>query len=163
MGSTLKFTRLTGEKSASSRMALMGSASGSRFSAPWYPRPRSMHTSISSAPSLSSVASATSGFRIWTSASGSKSPAFTWPPPWAFIRRILGRFTCSVNTTLRRFMMMSSVSSVIPGMWENSWRTFSILTHVGAAPWMADRSTRRYAMPTVSANPGSNGSMVSLP
>ena len=39
--------------------------------------------------------------------------------------------------------MMSSVSSVIPGMWENSWSTFSILTHVGAAPWMADSSTRR--------------------
>ena len=33
IGSTLKFTRCTGEKSASSRIALIGSASGSRFSA----------------------------------------------------------------------------------------------------------------------------------
>ena len=33
MGSTWKFTRLTGEKSESSRIALMGRASGSRFSA----------------------------------------------------------------------------------------------------------------------------------
>ena len=32
-GSTWKFTRWTGEKSASSRIAWMGSASGSRFSA----------------------------------------------------------------------------------------------------------------------------------
>ena len=33
LGSTWKFTRLMGEKSASSRIALMGSASGSRLSA----------------------------------------------------------------------------------------------------------------------------------
>ncbi len=33
--STWKFTRFTGEKSASTSIALMGSASGSRFSAGW--------------------------------------------------------------------------------------------------------------------------------
>ena len=58
--------------------------------------------------------------------------------------------------------MMSSVSSTTPGRWENSWRTFSILTHVGAAPWIADRSARRYALPTVSAKPGSKAPMVEL-
>ncbi len=35
LASTWKFTRLTGEKSESISMALMGSASGSRFSAGW--------------------------------------------------------------------------------------------------------------------------------
>ncbi len=76
-GSTWKLTRLTGEKSASRRMALMGSASGSRRSAGTQPRPRSTHTSISSTPSLSRVARGTSGVRISTSASASKSPALT--------------------------------------------------------------------------------------
>jgi len=39
--------------------------------------------------------------------------------------------------------MMSSVSSMTPGRCENSWRTFSIFTQVGAAPWIADRRARR--------------------
>src|SRR2546426_11276861 len=58
-----KFARSTGEKSASISMAWIGSASGSRFSAGWYPRPRSTHTSISRVPSLSSVARTTSGVK----------------------------------------------------------------------------------------------------
>ena len=58
---------------------------------------------------------------------------------------------------------MSSESSVAPGRKENSWRTPSILIHVGAAPSMEDRSTRRKALPTVRAKPGSNGSTTKTP
>ena len=110
----MKFTRLIGLKLASSSNALMGSASGSRFSAAMYPRPRSTQTSISKVPSLSRVASGWSGVRISTSASGSKSPALTAPTPCALSRRIFGRFRWSENTTFRRFSMMSRVSSVTP-------------------------------------------------
>ena len=92
---------------------------------------------------MSSVASVTSGVRISTSASGSKSAAVTVFGPCALRRRILGRLTCSAKTTLRRFMMMSRVSSVTPCMNENSWSTPSILAQVGEAPWMDDSSTRR--------------------
>ncbi|OGK84603.1 MAG: hypothetical protein A2X53_04990 [Candidatus Rokubacteria bacterium GWA2_70_23] len=112
--SVWKLTRLTGEKSESTSMALMGSASISRRSAAWYPRPRSTHSSISRLPSLSSVASLTSGVRTSTSASGSKCPAVTVRGPWALSRRIFGRFTCRAKTTFRRFRMMSRMSSFTP-------------------------------------------------
>ena len=77
------------------------------------------------------------------SASFSKSHALTVPGPCAFSRRIFGRLTRSTKATFRRFIMMSSMSSVTPGRCESSWSTCSIFTHVGAAPWMADRRARR--------------------
>ena len=58
---------------------------------------------------------------------------------------------------------MSSESSVAPGRNENSCSTPSILTHVGAAPSMDERRTRRKALPTVRAKPGSNGSTTNTP
>ena len=64
--------------------------------------------------------------RISQSASLSKSTAETVPGPCAFSRRIFGRLTCSTKTTFRRFIIMSSVSSVTPGRCENSWSTCSI-------------------------------------
>ena len=49
------------------------------------------------------------------------------------------------------------VSSIAPGIGENSWSTPSTRTAVTAAPSMLDSSTRRSALPTVVANPRSNG------
>src|SRR5262249_14600569 len=58
---------------------------------------------------------------------------------------------------------MSRESSVALGRNENSCSTPSTLTHVGAAPSIEDRSTRRKALPTVRAKPGSNGSTTKTP
>ncbi|OGK78846.1 MAG: hypothetical protein A2X52_07120 [Candidatus Rokubacteria bacterium GWC2_70_16] len=69
---------------------------------------------MSRLPSLSSVASVTSGVRMSTSASGSKFPAVTVRGPCALSRRIFGRFTCRAKITFRRFMMMSRTSSFTP-------------------------------------------------
>src|SRR6266446_5127923 len=80
-GSTWKFTRVTGEKSASISMALTGRGSGSRFSAGWYPRPCSTQTSSSRLASRSSVATTPSSVRSSTSGSRSKSRAMTVRPP----------------------------------------------------------------------------------
>ena len=142
-GSTWKFTRVTGEKSASISIALTGRGSGSRFSAGWYPRPCSTQTSSSRLASRSSVATTPSGVRISTSGSRSKSRAMTGRPPCTLSRRSLGRLTCNVKTSLRRLRMMSRMSSFTPGRCENSCSTCSILTQVGAAPEMEDSNTRR--------------------
>ena len=53
--------------------------------------------------------------------------------------------------------MRSVVSSIAPGMGENSCSTPSTRTAVMAAPSMLESSTRRRALPTVVANPRSNG------
>ena len=56
-----------------------------------------------------------------------------------------------------RLRMRSVVSSIAPGMGENSWSTPSTRTAVIAAPSMLESSTRRSALPTVVANPRSKG------
>src|SRR5438132_796519 len=83
------------------------------------------------------------------SASFSKSLALTTPVPCARSRRIFGRLTRCAKTTFRRFSMMSSGSSVTPGTCESSWSTFSLFTHLGAAPWMAATRARPQATPSV--------------
>ena len=53
--------------------------------------------------------------------------------------------------------MRSVVSSMAPGIGENSCSTPSTRTAVMAAPSMLESSTRRSALPTVVANPRSKG------
>ena len=49
------------------------------------------------------------------------------------------------------------MSSIAPGIGENSCSTPSTRTAVTAAPSMLESSTRRSALPTVVAKPRSNG------
>ena len=70
---------------------------------------------------------------------------------------VLGCSTCIFRGTRLRFRMRSVVSSIAPGMGENSCSTPSTRTAVMAAPSMLESSTRRSALPTVVANPRSKG------
>ena len=70
---------------------------------------------------------------------------------------VLGCSTCIFSGTRFRFRMRSVVSSIAPGMGENSCSTPSTRTAVMAAPSIYESSTRRRALPTVVANPRSNG------
>ncbi len=86
------------------------------------------------------------------------SAAVTSPVPLASIRSCTGR---SANDRSRICLTLSTssvVSSLTPGIAENSWKTLSILIDVTAAPGSDERSTRRSALPTVTPNPGSSGS-----
>ncbi len=71
--------------------------------------------------------------------------------------RVLECSTCILSGTRFRFRMRSVVSSIAPGIGENSWSTPSTRTAVMAAPSIHDSSTRRRALPTVVANPRSKG------
>ena len=70
---------------------------------------------------------------------------------------VLGCSTCIFSGTRLRFRMRSVVSSIAPGMGENSCSTPSTRTAVMAAPSMLESSTRRSALPTVVAKPRSKG------
>ena len=55
------------------------------------------------------------------------------------------------------------MSSITPGMEENSCITPSTRTDVMAAPWSDERSTRRSALPSVVPKPRSSGSQENFP
>src|SRR5262245_8608777 len=76
---------------------------------------------------------------------------------------VFGCSTCILRGTRFRLRIRSVVSSIAPGMGENSCSTPSTLTAVIAAPSMLDRSTRRRAFPTVVAKPRSKGWAVKRP
>ncbi len=59
--------------------------------------------------------------------------------------------------------MMSVTSSTTPASEENSWSTPSMCTAVIAAPSIEESRQRRRALPTVVANPRSNGCAVKRP
>ena len=103
-----------------------------------------------SAPS-SSVQSTRSGFRISTSPTVLMSPAVTMPGP--VLRRVMrfGPSPCILTAIALMLRTMSVTSSRTPGIEENSCSTPSIWTAVTAAPWSDDSSTRRSALPSVSA------------
>ncbi len=60
-------------------------------------------------------------------------------------------------------LMRSVVSSIAPGMGENSWSTPSTRMAVMAAPSIEESSTRRSALPTVVPKPRSKGWAVNRP
>src|SRR5262249_10543270 len=76
---------------------------------------------------------------------------------------VLGCSTCILRGMRFRLRMRSVVSSMAPGMGENSCSTPSTRTAVIAAPSMLESSTRRRAFPTVVANPRSNGCALKRP
>src|SRR5262245_5775000 len=97
------------------------------------------------------------------SGSGVMSLARTSPGTDVFSISVLGCSTCIFSGTRFRLRMRSVVSSIAPGMGENSCSTPSTRTAVMAAPSMLDSSTRRSALPTVVANPRSKGWAVNRP
>ncbi len=70
---------------------------------------------------------------------------------------VFGCSTCILRGMRFRLRMRSVVSSIAPGMGENSWRTPSTRTAVMAAPSMLESRTLRRALPTVVAKPRSKG------
>ena len=70
---------------------------------------------------------------------------------------VLGCSTCIFRGIRFRLRMRSVVSSMAPGIGENSCRTPSTRTAVMAAPSMLESRTRRRALPTVVAKPLSKG------
>ena len=70
---------------------------------------------------------------------------------------VLGCSTCIFKGTRFRLRMRSVVSSIAPGMGENSCSTPSTRMALMAAPSMLESSTRRSELPTVVPNPRSNG------
>ena len=62
-----------------------------------------------------------------------------------------------------RLRMISSTSSLTPSIVSYSWYLPAKFTRTTAAPGIAERSTRRRALPKVVANPRSSGSMTILP
>src|SRR5262245_55247483 len=97
------------------------------------------------------------------SGSGVMSLARTSPGTDVLSISVLGCSTCILRGTRLRLRMRSVVSSIAPGMGENSWSTPSTRTAVMAAPSMLDNSPRRSPLPTVVANPRSNGWAVNRP
>ena len=98
-----------------------------------------------------------SGSRISMSASGVMCFARTSPGSEVLSIRVLAWSTCMRSGTRLRFKMRSVVSSIAPGIGENSCSTPSTRTAVIAAPSMLDSSTRLRALPTVVAKPRSKG------
>ena len=91
------------------------------------------------------------------SASGVMCLARTSPGSEVCSVSVFGWSTCILSGTRFRLRIRSVVSSIAPGIGENSCSTPSTRTAVIAAPSMLDSSTRRSALPTVVANPRSNG------
>src|SRR5437899_1348146 len=85
------------------------------------------------------------------------SLARTSPGAEVFRYTVLGFSTCIFRGMRFKFRIRSVVSSMAPGMGENSCSTPSTRTAVIAAPSIEESSTRRRALPTVVAKPRSNG------
>ena len=79
--------------------------------------------------------------------------------PGSEVRRasVFGWSTCILRGMRFRLRIRSVVSSIAPGIGENSCSTPSTRTAVTAAPSMLDKRTRRRALPTVVAKPRSKG------
>ena len=91
--------------------------------------------------------------------SGSGVMCFALTSPGSEVRSVsvFGWSTCILSGTRLRLRMRSVVSSIAPGIGENSCSTPSTRTAVTAAPSMLDSRTRRSELPTVVAKPRSNG------
>src|SRR5450631_1351409 len=94
-----------------------------------------------------------------TPAGGAMSAAVTAPGP-CLRRYITTGSSCSLETTRPLMLRMISVmSSLTPGIVENSCSTPSTRRLVTAAPGMLESSVRRSELPRVYPKPGSSGSM----
>ncbi len=148
---------MTGECTESSGIQPIERSSSKFLSADTYPRPGFTRISTASVEPAPSVAMCASGSRISTSGSGVMCLAFTSPGSDVRSISVFGWSTCILSGTRLRFRMRSVVSSIAPGIGENSCRTPSTRTAVTAAPSIHERRTRRSALPTVVAKPRSNG------
>src|SRR5215203_6996825 len=104
-----------------------------------------------------------SGSKISTSALSSTSAAVTLPASLLVISNSMGSSRSSLNFRPFTLRMMSTTSSLTPGMVENSCATPSILTLVTAEPVSPESITRRSALPSVCPRPRGSGSATNSP
>src|SRR5215204_3048158 len=91
------------------------------------------------------------------------SAAVTSPGPSLVIWSSIGSSRSSLNFRPFTLRMMSTTSSLTPGMVENSCATPSILTLVTAEPVSPESITRRSALPSVCPRPRGSGSATNSP
>src|ERR687893_1535458 len=91
------------------------------------------------------------------------SAAVTSPGPSLVISSSIGSSRSSLNFRPFTLRMMSTTSSLTPGIVENSWLTPSMRTFVTAAPGSPESITRRKELPKVCPKPRGSGSATKIP
>src|SRR5215218_7460806 len=91
------------------------------------------------------------------------SAPLTSPGPSLVISSSIGSSRSSLNFSPFTLRMMSTTSSLTPGIVENSWLTPSIRTLVTAAPGSPESITRRKELPRVCPRPRGSGSATKVP
>src|ERR671916_629878 len=118
---------------------------------------------MSRCPSSETLAIYASGSTISTSAFSSTSAAVTSPGPSFVISSSIGSSRSSLNLSSFTLRMISTTSSLTPGIVENSWLTPSMRTFVAAAPGSPESITRRKELPKVCPSPRGRGSATKIP